>query len=212
MKNKSKLKRIPKRAIYNRKDAYKIIDNNYICHISFVQNDIPFSIPTMYGREGDTLYIHGAMVSRLLGEVEKGFPVCLSIAKVHALVLARSAFNHSLNYESVVVFGNGKLVDEANKLHALKVLSDNLLKERWEECRLPNKKELNATKVIAISIDEITGKVRDEGVHDAKEDLNLPIWAGLVPITQHFLTPISAKELDTKLEIPNSVNNLYPKK
>jgi len=87
-----------------------------------------------------------------------------------------------------------------------------LLKGRWEECRLPNKEELNATKVIAISIDEITGKVRDEGVQDAKEDLNLPIWAGLVPITQHFLKPISAKGLDTKLEIPKSVNNLYSKK
>jgi len=209
MKDKSKLKRIPKRAVYNREEAYKIIDNNYICHLSFVQNDIPFSIPTMYGRDGNTLYIHGASVSRLLNEVEKGFPVCLSIAKVNALVLARSAFSHSLNYESVVVFGKGKLVNDKDKLLALKVISDNLLKGRWEECREPNKKELNATKVIAISIDEITGKIRDEGVNDHKEDLDLPIWAGLVPIEQRFLEPISTKGLDEKLEIPDSVQMLY---
>jgi len=173
MSDKSKLKRIPKRGIYDRKEVYKIVDNNYICHLAFVHHGVPVSIPTMYGREGDTIYLHGAMASRLLNELEKGFDVCLSIAKVKALVLARSAFSHSLNYESVVIFGKGKLVHEKDKNHALKVISDNLLKERWDEVRLPNKKELNATKVIAISIDEITGKVRDEGVIDNKEDLDL---------------------------------------
>lgn len=210
MKDKSKLKRVPKRAVYNREEAYKIMDNNYICHLAFVQNSIPFSIPTMYGRENDTLYVHGAMASRLLHELEKGFPVCLSIAKVNALVLARSAFHHSLNYESVVVFGKGKLVEEENaKIHALKVISDNLLKGRWEESRKPNEKELYATKVIAVSIDEITGKVRNEGVNDSKEDINLPVWAGLVPIKQEFLSPINAENLSDNIAIPESVKKLY---
>jgi nitroimidazol reductase NimA-like FMN-containing flavoprotein (pyridoxamine 5'-phosphate oxidase superfamily) len=163
----------------------------------------------MYGREDDIIYLHGAMASRLLNELEKGFDVCLSIAKVNALVLARSAFSHSLNYESVVIFGKGKLVQEKDKNHALKVISDNLLKVRWDEVRLPNKKELSATKVIAISIDEITGKVRDEGVIDNKEDLDLPIWAGIVPIEQKFGKPIKADGLSDDLKIPNSVRKLY---
>ncbi len=210
MTDKSKLKRVTKRGIYNREEVYKIVDNNYICHLAFVQNDIPFSIPTMYGREKDTIFLHRAMASRLLNELEKGFPVCLSIAKVNALVLARSAFHHSLNYESVVVFGKGKLVEEEKaKIHALKVISDNLLKGRWEESRKPNKKELHATKVIAVSIDEITRKVRNEGVNDSKEDINLPVWAGLVPIKQQFLTPVNAINLDKNIAISESVKKLY---
>ncbi len=208
MTEKSRLKRVPKRGIYDRNEAYKIVDNNYICHLAFIHNGIPVSIPTMYGREGDTIYLHGAMASRLLNEVEKGFDVCLSIAKVNALVLARSAFHHSLNYESVVIFGKGKLVTEKDKIKALKVISDNLLKERWEEVRHPNKKELNATKIIAISIGEITGKVRDEGVNDHPEDLNLPIWAGLVPIKQQFLEPIHAKGVKENIKIPKSITKL----
>lgn len=209
MSDKSKLKRVPKRAIYERKEAYKIVDANYICHLAFVHNDVPVSIPTMYGREGDAIYLHGAMASRLLNELEKGFDVSLSIAKVNGLVLARSAFHHSLNYESVVIFGKGKLVAENDKMHALKVISDNLLKNRWEEARLPNKKELHATKVIAISIDEITGKVRNEGVNDNKEDLDLPIWAGIVPIEQKFRKPIHVENLSNDIEIPKSVKALY---
>jgi len=209
MSKKSKLKRVPKRAIYDRNEAYKIVDANYICHLAFVHNGVPVSIPTMYGRDGDTIYLHGAMASRLLNELEKGFDVCLSIAKVNALVLARSAFHHSLNYESVVIFGKGKLVAEQDKNYALKVISDNLLKERWDEVRQPNKKELNATKVIAITIDEITGKIRNEGVNDNKEDLDLPIWAGLVPIEQRFLQPINADGLSDDLDVSESVKKLY---
>ncbi len=208
MFEKSKLKRVPKRAVYNREEAYKIVDANYICHIAFVHHSIPVSIPTMYGRKGDTIYVHGAMASRLLNELEKGFDVCLSIAKVNALVLARSAFHHSLNYESVVVFGKGKVVTGNDKNEALKVISDNLLQGRWEESRLPNEKELNATKVIAVSIDDITGKIRNEGVNDAKEDLDLPIWAGLIPIKQVFEKPIPATGLNTNLKVPESVLKL----
>ncbi len=211
MSEKSKLKRVPKRGIYNRDAIYKILDNNLICHIAFVHNDIPVSIPTMYGRKDDTIYIHGAMVSRMLGEMEKGIDMCLSVAKVNALVLARSAFHHSLNYESVVIFGKGTLVEDTEKVKALKVISDQMMQGRWEEARFPNEKELHATKVIAISIDEVTAKVREEGVNDAKQDLDLPIWAGIVPIKQVYEKPINAEFLEDNLPISDSVRQLFSK-
>ena len=208
MSDKSKVKRVPKRGIYDRKEIYKILDNNLICHIGFVHNKVPVVIPVMYGRKDDVVYVHGAAVSRMLTELEKGVDVCLSIAKVNGWVLARSAFHHSLNYESVVVFGKGTLVEGEEKVQALKVISDNMLKDRWEEARFPDQKELNATKVIAVSIDEVSAKVRAEGVNDNKKDLDLPIWAGIVPIIETYGKPIPATDLKETIKLPNSIKSL----
>jgi len=213
MSEKSKIKRIPKRGIYDRKEIYQILDNHFICHLAFIHNDVPIVIPTMYGRENDVIYVHGAAASRMLKELAKGVAMCLSVASVNALVLARSAFHHSLNYKSVVIFGNGKLIEDKNKKNkALKVISENAIKGRWDESRLPTSKELNATKVIAITIDEVSAKVRDEGVNDAKKDMNLPIWAGLVPINETYGKPIKSPDLNNNIELPKSVKNLNTKK
>ena len=209
MNKKSKLKRVPKRGVYDRKEIYKILDNNITCHIAFVHNGIPVSIPTTYGRYEDTIYIHGASVSRMLQEMEKGIDVCISIAKVTAMILSRSAFHHSANYESVVIFGKGRLVtNDTEKLLGLKTLTNNFLKDRWNEVREPNQKELNATKVIAISMDEISGKRREEGVDDHKDDIDLPIWAGIIPVNETYGLPIKAPNLNAKIPLSKSVQNL----
>ena len=179
---KSKVKRAPKRGIYNSEEIYAILDKSYLCHISLIHKDYPVSIPTMYGRLGDAIYIHGASVSRLVTELEKGLPMSLSVAEVHGLVLARSAFHHSLNYESVVIFGKGKLVEDEEKLMALKAISDQAVPGRWEEARKPNAKELKATKVIKIQIEEASAKRRTGPPIDDKVDYELDIWAGVIPL------------------------------
>ena len=202
---KNKIKRAPKRAIYDRKEIYKILDKEYLCHIGFIHNGAPIVIPTMFGRNGDKLYIHGAAVSRLANELAKGQDVCLSVANVNGLVLARSAFHHSLNYESVVIFGKGKEVAEKQKMKALKIISDHLIKGRWEEVRIPNEKELKATKVIEIEIIEISGKSRTGDPVDDKEDYKLDIWAGIVPIGKTYGAPIPDPKLKQSICVSKSI-------
>ncbi len=201
---KSKVKRIPKRGYYNRDKVYVIMDRHYIAHVGFIYKGEPVVIPTMYGRDGDVIYLHGAVISRLLNELEKGAPMSLSIAGVTGLVLAKSAFSHSLNYESVVVFGKASLVHDSQKEHALQVISEHLIRGRWDEVRKPSKQELAATKVIAIKIDEVSAKIRDEGVNETKKDVDLPIWSGIVPVIKHYDTPISTDSSP----LPDSVKQL----
>lgn len=206
---KTIIKRRSARAIYDKDEIYKIIDNNSICHIGFIHEDYPVVIPTSYGRIGNYLYIHGAPISRMMKILENGVNISVSIAKETALVLARSTTHHSINYESVVVFGKGKLVAEENKKTALKSILDNMLEGRWEEVREPTEKELKVTQVIAISLDEATGKRRDEGVLDAKEDMNANVWAGIIPKLETFGKPIPDKHLLDSIDLPNSIKNIY---
>jgi nitroimidazol reductase NimA-like FMN-containing flavoprotein (pyridoxamine 5'-phosphate oxidase superfamily) len=159
----------------------------------------------MYGRDGDKLYIHGASVSRLMTELETGQDVCISVAQVNGLVLARSAFHHSLNYESVVVFGQGKLVPDHRKVEALKAISDHMLPGRWEEVREPSAKELKATKVIEVEIDQASAKVRTGDPSDDKADYELDIWAGVLPMTHGYQPPIADKLMDKDLDLPASI-------
>lgn len=204
--NKSKVKRAPKRGIYDRETIYNILDKEFLCHVGFVHNQsYPVVIPTLYGRRGDKIYIHGASVSRLVKQVEKGIDVCISIASVQGLVLARSAFHHSANYESVVIFGKGKLVPDEKKMEALKVISDQILKNRWEEARLPNAKEMKATKVIEIQIEEVSAKSRTGEPKDDLEDYELDIWAGVLPIEKSYGKPIPDSKLKEGVDIPQSV-------
>ena len=147
--DKTKVKRIPKRGFYDKETIFRILDNDFVCQIGFVYNNYPVVIPTIYGRKDDILYFHGAGVSRMLQTLEKGVSISLNVTKTNGIVLARSAFHHSLNYESVTIFGNATLVEnEKDKLKALQIISDQIIPERWEEVRLPNKKELNITKVL----------------------------------------------------------------
>lgn len=210
---RSRVKRIPKRGAYDRETMYRILDNDFICQIGFVHNEHPIVIPTIYGRSGDELYFHGASVSRMLQSLEKGIPVSLNVTRTNALVLARSAFHHSLNYESVTLFGTAELVsDEAEKIKALQIISDQIISKRWEEVREPNKKELNVTKVLKLKIVEGSAKIRNEGVGDDKKDYDLDIWAGLVPIERNYGLAIPDPLLKEEIKLPESVLNIQNEK
>lgn len=205
--NKSKIKRAPKRGHYDEETIFRVLDAGQIAHVGFIHHGSPVVIPTIYGRSGNTLYIHGATVSRLIVELEKGIDISLSVAHVDGLVLARSAFHHSMNYRSVVVFGKAKLVKEEEKNAALKIISDHLIPGRWEEVREPNAKELKATKVLEISIDEASAKIRTGGPIDDEEDYALDIWAGEIPLKQSASSPIADEKLKADMNVPKSVMN-----
>ncbi len=210
---KSKVKRIPKRGFYDRETVYAILDKEFICQIGFVHEGHPIVIPTIYGRKDDTLYFHGANVSRMLQTMEKGIPVSINVTRTNALVLARSAFHHSLNYESVTLFGTASLIDDdEEKLRALHIISNQILTERWEEVRAPNQKELNVTKVLQLNIEEGSAKIRNEGVGDDKEDYELDIWAGIVPIETSYGKAIDDDRLKLGVSLSKSVKKIENKK
>lgn len=211
--NKTKVKRAPKRGYYDTKTIYNILDNDFVCQIGFVYNGYPVVIPTIYGRKNDNLYFHGASVSRLLVTLEKGVPISLNVTQTDGIVLARSAFHHSLNYHSVTVFGEAELVtDEKERLDALKVVSDQIIPLRWEEARLPNKKELKATKVLKLRIAEASAKIRTGPPKDEKEDYDLNIWAGVIPMKTIYGNPESDPDLKSGIVIPKSAKALIKKK
>lgn len=212
MNSRSKIKRSPRRAIYDTQEIVDILDRNFMCHVGFIQNGSPIVIPTMYGRYNDDIFIHGASVSRLINELEKGIEVCVSIATTHGLVLARSAFHHSLNYESVVLFGQAKPVNDQDKMMALKVISDHLLKNRWEEVRMPNAKELKATTVLRIKPQEISGKMRTGDPVDDAKDKELDIWSGVLPISKKYAAPIPSSDLKDTIPLPDSIKEYGEKK
>jgi len=208
--NRSTVKRVPKRGHYDSKTIHTILDQNHICHVGIVHQGAPVVIPTLYGRSGDQLFVHGASVSRLMTELEGEIELSISIAKTKGLVLARSAFHHSLNYESVVLFGKGNLISNTEeKLHALKSVSDHLIPGRWEEVRQPSAKELKATKVIAIPLKEATAKIRTGGPVDDKADYELDIWAGELPVEQKYGSPIADEKLAPEFrKLPKSIVQL----
>jgi len=193
--NKTKVKRAPKRGHYDAETIYSILDKDFICQIGFVYDDYPVVIPTIYGRKGNTLYFHGASVSRLLVTMET-VPVSINVTQTEGIVLARSAFHHSLNYHSVTVFGQASLVtDMDERMEALKVISDQIIPLRWDEVRLPNAKEMKATKVLKLEISEASAKIRTGPPKDEKEDYELDIWAGVLPIEKRFGKAIADPEL-----------------
>ncbi len=201
---RSRVKRLAKRGSYDRETIFGILDANYLCHVGFEAGGQPFVIPTLYGRIGDAIYIHGSNVSRMLGYAAEEADICIAVTSVDALVLARSAFHHSINYRSAVVFGRGEPVtDDAEKLAALKAISDSVLKGRWEDCRLPNSKELNVTAVIRIRIDEASAKSRTGMPIDDAEDMALPVWAGLVPVATSLGTPQPDPALAPETGLPD---------
>ena len=207
--DKTKVKRAPKRGHYDTKTIYKILDNDFICQIGFVYNGYPVVIPTIYGRKNDCLYFHGASVSRLLVTMEEGVPISLNVTQTDGIVLARSAFHHSLNSHSITVFGHAELVaDEKERLDALKVVSDQIIPLRWEEARLPNKKELKATKVLKLKITEASAKIRTGPPKDEKDDYDLEIWAGVIPIKKIYGEPIADPDLKSGIPIAKSVIEL----
>ena len=196
------------RGVYDRAAAYKILDEGFICHLGFVQDGQPFVIPTGYGRIGDALYIHGSAASRMLKEVNEKIHVCVTVTLLDGLVLARSIFNHSMNYRSVVILGQAAAVtDPQEKLEALRLLSEHIIPGRWAESRLPNEKELKATSVLRLPIEEFSAKVRQGDVVDDADDMQFPVWAGILPLPVNPGTPIPDQHLDPKIALPGYVKN-----
>jgi nitroimidazol reductase NimA-like FMN-containing flavoprotein (pyridoxamine 5'-phosphate oxidase superfamily) len=204
--NKNTIKRLPKRGHYDRETIYQILDEAVICHVGFVQNGQPYVIPTNFARVDDTIVLHGAKASRLLKHIEAGHPVCVETTIIDGLVLARSVFHHSINYRSVVLFGTGRLIqDEREKLHALEAVTEHLIPGRWKEARLPNAKELNATSVVSIQIDEASAKVRVGPPVDEEEDYVLPVWAGVLPLREIASLPLQDELQSGEISLPDYI-------
>lgn len=197
------LKRLPKRGVFERQQIYDILDEGFICHVGFVVDQQPFVIPTGYARKDNQLFIHGSQASRMLRTMKTGIDVCVTVTLIDGLVLARSAFHHSVNYRSVVVFGQAKLIeDTAAKLEALFAFSEQVIPGRWNEVRQPTDQELLATSVLALPLAEASAKVRTGPPIDDEEDYELAVWAGVVPLKLVADEPIADPRLPEGIEIP----------
>jgi nitroimidazol reductase NimA-like FMN-containing flavoprotein (pyridoxamine 5'-phosphate oxidase superfamily) len=210
---RTRVVREPHRGVYDRAAAYQILDEGFICHVGFVLDGQPFVIPTAYGRVGDNLYIHGSAASRMLRNLDKGISACVTVTLLEGLVLARSIFNHSMNYRSVVVLGTAMAVTKPEeKLEALKSLSEHILPRRWAESRQPNEKELKATLVMRLPIEEFSAKVRQGPPIDDEEDYSFPTWAGVIPLEMVPGAPENDPRLDPKTPVPAYVRRYSRKR
>jgi nitroimidazol reductase NimA-like FMN-containing flavoprotein (pyridoxamine 5'-phosphate oxidase superfamily) len=200
------LKRLPKRGSFDREVINSILDQGFICHIGFIADNKPVVIPTGYARVNESVIIHGSQASRMLRALGKGIDVCVTVTLVDGLVLARSAFHHSMNYRSVVVFGRAQVVDgREEKLAALRALSEHMIPGRWDYVREPNESELQQTTVLSVPLNEASAKIRTGQPIDDDEDYNLPIWAGILPLENSTGLPIPDPLLRTEVEVPEHV-------
>jgi len=207
---RNRVKRLSKRAAYDRAVIYPIVDEALICHVGFVQDGQPLVIPMIHARDGDTLYLHGAKASRLLKHGQSDQPLCITATLLDGIVFARSIFHHSMNYRSAVLFGCGRLVAaEPEKLRALEVLAEHIARGRWRDVRQPSRKELNATSVVAVSIESASAKVRSGPPLDDEEDYALPIWAGVLPLEQRALKAIDDPRLVEGVAVPEYAIHLF---
>ena len=203
---RTQVHRLPKRGVYDREAVYRILDEGLVCHIGFVAEGKPVVIPTGYGRRHDMLYIHGSPASRMFRAMAKGAEVCVTVTLVDGVVLARSAFHHSMNYRSVVIFGKATLLeDDAAKREALRVFTEHVAPGRWAEVRQPSEKELHATTVLAIPLEEVSAKVRIGPPLDDEEDYAFPVWAGVLPLDLTPQTPLPDARLLQGIEVPEYV-------
>jgi len=201
---RTRLVREAHRAVYDREAAYRILDEGFLCHVGFAVDGQPFVIPTSYGRKDDSLYIHGSAASRMLRQMKESVPVCITVTLLDGLVLARSVFNHSMNYRSVVVLGKATLVDNPEeKLAALHLLSEHILPGRWADSRQPNASELKQTSVLRLPIEEFSAKVRVGPPIDDEEDYSFPTWAGVIPLEMMTGEPIDDPRLDPGCAVPS---------
>jgi len=197
------LKRLASRASYDRKTIYEILDEAFICHVGFIDSDHPVVIPTTYGRRDDILFVHGSVASRLLRNLANQAPVCVTVTLLDGLVLARSAFHHSMNYRSVVVFGKASSVEDRNeKLDAVRIISEHILPGRWADVRKPNNAELQQTSVVKVPLIEASAKIRTGPPVDEKADYNLPVWAGVVPLSTVGRSPVADPRMPSYLQTP----------
>lgn len=205
---RTRLVREAERAVYDREAAYRILDEGFLCHVGFVIEGQPFVIPTSYGRKDDGLLIHGSAASRMLRQMKDSMPVCITVTLLDGFVLARSIFNHSMNYRSVVVLGKATLVDDpAEKIEALRLLSEHILPGRWADARQPNERELKQTSILRVPIEEFSAKVRTGPPVDDEDDYSFPTWAGVVPLEIKAGTPIDDPRLLPGQTVPKYARN-----
>jgi nitroimidazol reductase NimA-like FMN-containing flavoprotein (pyridoxamine 5'-phosphate oxidase superfamily) len=205
------LRRLPKRGSFERETVYRILDEGFVCHVAFVSDGRPVVIPTAYGRVGDKLYLHGARASRMLKTLGAGADVCVNVTLVDGLVLARSAFHHSINYRSVVVFGRAHVVEsDAEKMSALLAFTEHVVPGRWDEVREPTKQELDSTLVLSLPLEEASAKVRTGPPVDDDEDYSLPIWAGVLPLRVSAGEVIPDPRLDEGTQPPSWLEEFDP--
>jgi nitroimidazol reductase NimA-like FMN-containing flavoprotein (pyridoxamine 5'-phosphate oxidase superfamily) len=205
---RTRVARLPKRGVYDRASVYQILDECFICHVGFVSEGQPFVIPTGYGRSGDDLYLHGSAASRMLQRIGEGISVCVTVTLLDGIVLARSIFNHSMNYRSVVVLGTAVPVeDAAEKLKALRSISEHIVRGRWNDVRPPSENELKATSVLRLPIEEFSAKVRQGPPVDEEKDYTFPTWAGVLPLSLKTGEPISDPRLQADYAVPDYVKN-----
>jgi len=198
------IKRLPNRGVYDRQLVYTILDEGFICHVGFVAEGKPVVIPTGYARVDDQLYIHGSQASRMLRTLKTGIDVCVTATLLDGLVLARSAFNHSMNYRSVVVFGKAVAIEEPGaKLVALRALAEHMIPGRWDEVRQPTDQELKATTVLSLPLEEVSAKVRTGPPLDDEEDYSLEVWAGVLPLKLVAGEPVKDPVLKTGIAPPS---------
>ena len=206
--DRTRLQRLPARGAYDRETVHAILEEGFVCHVGFVVDGQPFVIPTNYARVDETLYLHGSSASRMLRTLSGGVQVCVTVTLVDALVLARSAFHHSVNYRSVVMLGRATLVeDPGEKMRVLEAFTNHIVRGRWKDVRPPTEQELKGTSVLALPLGEVSAKVRTGPPKDDEEDYALPIWAGLLPLPVVPAMPIEDPRLPAGIAVPASVKN-----
>lgn len=203
---RTKIRRQPRRGVFDRITINQILDEGFICHVGFTVENQPFVIPTAYARMDNNLILHGASVSRMMRTLENGVEVCVTVTLIDGLVLGRSAFHHSMNYRSVVIFGTAHLIhNEAEKMDALRVFTNHVVPERWQDVRQPNEKEMKATTVLRLPIEEASAKIRTGNPIDDDADYELDVWAGVIPLTLQPGAPIADAKLRAGIPAPTNV-------
>ncbi|MGE3466947.1 MAG: pyridoxamine 5'-phosphate oxidase family protein [Pyrinomonadaceae bacterium] len=203
---RTRVKRIPKRGHYDRETIDSILDEGFVCHVGFIVDGQPYVIPTGYARVGDDLYVHGSSASRMLRTLAEVVDVCATVTLIDGLVLARSAFHHSMNYRSVVILGKAELVtDAAEKKRALEALTEHFVPGRWADVRWPNELELKATSVLKLPITEASAKIRTGDPIDDDEDYSMDVWAGVLPFSLIPGEPIADAKMERDLNVPDYV-------
>ncbi len=205
---RTRLRRLPKRGAFDRATIYPILDEALICHVGFAVEGQPYVIPTGFARIGDDLFIHGSSASRMLRNIASGIDICVTVTLLDGLVLARSAFHHSMNYRSVVILGKAELVEDADeKNKALEAFTEHIIPGRWAEVRWPTELELKATSVLKLPIEEASAKIRTGDPVDDEEDYEMDVWAGVLPLKLQHETAIADTRLRDQIEVPKHVTD-----
>jgi uncharacterized protein len=200
---RTRVVREAQRGVYDRESIYRILDEGFVCHVGFSVDGQPYVIPTLFARVGDAIYFHGSAASRMLRNLSEGISVCVTVTLTDGFVLARSVFNHSMNYRSVVALGKAVPVDAPEeKLQALHAFTEKILLGRWNDARRPNEKELKATSILRLPLTEVSAKIRTGPPVDDAPDYALPVWAGVIPVRVAFDAPIRDDRCDPSIPTP----------